>query len=91
MSLSKEYQDYHLTPRGWEEGTFKADALGASEERDEPVDCVLTIRCYEEISSAYSKPSFYDKVTWESNDISKIQQLKKKYGERPDWYGYKMK
>lgn len=28
MALSKECQEYHLTPHGWVEGSFKGDVLG---------------------------------------------------------------
>jgi hypothetical protein len=38
MSLSKECQEYHLTPRGWVEGTFKGDALGGSNVVEPPDD-----------------------------------------------------
>jgi hypothetical protein len=89
MSLSKECQEYHLTPRGWVEGFFKGDALGGSTEVDPPEDRVLTIRCYDELSSVYSKPHFYDRVDWKSEDENLIAQLKKEYGDRPDWFGYK--
>lgn len=89
MSLSKEYQEYHLTPRGWILGTFKGDALGGSNKQPIPKDRVLTIACYDELPSAFSKPRLYDKVIWESEDKYLIKKLKTKWGERPDWFGYK--
>jgi len=89
MSFSKERQDYHLTPRGWEEGAFQGDVLGGKKDVEIPQDRVLTISCYDEISSPYSKPSFYDKITWKSNNQQKIIALTKEFGDRPDWFGYK--
>ena len=89
MALSKECQEYHLTPRGWEEGSFKGDALGGSKKVETPPDRVLTIWCYDQQSSAFSKPYFYEQVHWKCDDEDLIAQLKKKYGNRPDWFGYK--
>jgi len=91
MSLSKECQEYHLTPRGWVEGSFIGDALGGSKKVETPPDRVLTIACYDELSSAFSQPDFYDSVLWESEDKLMLEQLERKYGDRPDWFGYKQK
>jgi len=91
MSLSKECQEYHLTPRGWVEGSFIGDVLGGSKKVETPPDRVLTIACYDELSSAFSQPDFYDNVLWESEDKVLLEQLKRKYGDRPDWFGYKQK
>ena len=88
MSLSKEYQEYHLTPNGWIEGSFKGDAFGGFNKLPNPSDRVLTIACCDEISSPYSKPSYYDNITWESEDKNKIAKLKAKWGEKPNWFGY---
>ncbi|MGA1980603.1 MAG: hypothetical protein ABSG99_08620 [Sedimentisphaerales bacterium] len=90
MSFSKERQDYHLTPRGWEEGSFEGDAIGGKKEVALPIDRVLTISCYDEKSSPYSKSRFYDKIAWESDDKAKIKALKKEFGDKPNWFGYKL-
>jgi len=89
MSFSKERQDYHLTPRGWEKGSFKGDALGGKKDVDIPIDRVLTISCYDEKSSPYSKSMFYDNITWESDDKAKIDALINQFGDKPNWFGYK--
>lgn len=91
MSISKERQDYHLTPRGWIEGSFKGDAFGGATEVPIPPDRVLTIACYDELPAPHSKSKFYDRVVWEAEDKNLIEQLKKKWGERPDWFGYNYK
>jgi len=90
MSLSKESQEYHLTPHGWVEGTFKGDALGGRTEVPTPDDRVLTVLCYDERSSSYSEPFFYDQVAWEADDKDAIRRLQRKFGQRPDWFGYKL-
>ena len=89
MSLSKEYQEYHLTPKGWLEGSFKADSLGQSIQKQVPQDRVLTIHCYDELTHHKAKPYFYDKIIWEHEDKERIDALKKQFGEKPDWFGYK--
>jgi hypothetical protein len=90
MSLSKEYQEYHLTTRGWVEGAFKGDALGESKNLRIPDNRVLTLACYEVSFSTNSKTHFYDKIIWESEDKDLIRRLKQKYGKRPNWFGYEM-
>lgn len=89
MSLSKECQEYHLTHRGWVEGSFRGDFLGGIREAPIPADRVLTVGCYDELPSAYSEPSFTDQVLWQSDDDDAIQKLTDRYGRRPDWFGYK--
>ena len=89
MSVSKERQEYHLTPRGWVEGSFKGDVIGGSNEVPTPPDRVLTIACYDELPSAFSKAYFHDQVVWHTEDRQLVEQLKAKWGERPDWFGYR--
>ena len=90
MSLSKEYQEYHLTLKGWVKGSFQADFLGSSENVVTPDDRFLTIHCYDEQASVYSKSIYYEEKIWESDDKNQIKKLKQRYGEKPDWFGYKM-
>jgi hypothetical protein len=89
MGLSKECQAYHLTPRGWIKGSFDGDALGGRTEVPTPEDTVLTILCYDELPSVYSESHFYDRVAWKSDDKHLIRRLKRKFGDRPDWFGYR--
>lgn len=89
MSFSKESQEYHLTPKGWVLGSFKGDALGGSEERPIPKDRVLTIICVDELSSPYSSPKYYDRIIWKSDNQELVSETKRKWGNKPDWFGYK--
>ena len=90
MALSRERQEYHLTPCGWVEGSFKGDALGGSNEVDIPSDRVLTVCCYDELPAFGADPYFYDEIVWKCEDENLIEQLQAEYGKRPDWFGYKM-
>lgn len=92
MSYSKEYQYYHLTAKGWVEGTFNGTPLGSKNEKEIPSDRVLTIRCIDEtvrVSGTNFDSVFSDSIVWEISDKEKINELKNKYGEKPDWFGYK--
>lgn len=43
MSLSKECQEYHLTPAGWGEGSFHGDAIDGKQLVAPPEDRVAAI------------------------------------------------
>ncbi|MEX1013922.1 MAG: hypothetical protein WDZ80_02060 [Candidatus Paceibacterota bacterium] len=88
MALSKEYQEYHLTPKGWVMGSFKGDVLGSSYEIPIPKDRVLTIACFDELPSAFSEPFYYDRVIWKLKNEQLIEKLKTKWDKKPQWYGY---
>lgn len=34
------------------------------------------------------KSIFHDQASWESKDKELIKDLKNKFGEKPDWFGY---
>ena len=91
MSLSKECQEYHLTHKGWILGSFKGDPLGGSNVVSTPKDRVLTIACYDELPYAFEKPHYYDQIVWQCDDKLLIDKLKNKWGEKPNWVGYKLK
>jgi hypothetical protein len=81
MSLSNEWTDWHLTPRGWEAGTCKFD-FGRTK-KETPKDRVLTSRYSEQMSSAFSPiVSSVDEV-WRDNDTKRVEQLLKKFGPCP--------
>jgi hypothetical protein len=64
--------------------------LGGKKDVDIPIDRALTISCYDEQSSPYSKSRFYDRIAWESDDKAQIKALKKEFGDKPNWFGYKL-
>jgi len=85
MGHSKEY---HLTPRGWVMGTIKED-FSPTDYVEPPEDRVLTMKCHEVIKdfNAYDikgSVEHYDEIVCETVDIKKLNELKEKYGEKPD-------
>lgn len=82
MSLSNEWFDYHLTPRGWEEGSCKID-FGGITEKDPPQDRVLTVHISEKQSSIYSEMQRSSKVTFRTEDTQALNDLIEKFGEEP--------
>ena len=79
MSASNESWTWHLTPRGWEEGTEKLDS--GTTKRPVPPDTVLTLDYHERYSSIYSAPERWIETEIINQTESAI--LKKKYGSTP--------
>ena len=88
MSLSKERQEYHLTPSGWIPGTFYRDN-GGRDEVPIPADRVLTMVFVDETvrtGAATFDSVCRDYVGWESDDKTAIRRLQKKFGNKPEGY-----
>lgn len=85
MALSKEYQYYHLTPKGWISGSFEGDALGGSYQVAIPEDRVLTILFIDEIPAPKVKPIYRTQVDWQSDNVKDIRRLKEEFGELPEY------
>lgn len=79
MSASNECFTWHLTPRGWEEGTEKLD-FGTTE-RPVPADTVLTLEFHERMSSIYSPPERWIEV--DVRNQQEAEDLKRKFGSIP--------
>ncbi len=81
MSASYEWQDRHLTPAGWLDGSYRVDGAGIIRV-DEPADRVLTVR-HSDFSGWGSNLHRSDDVKWEHEDKALIAELLAKYGEAP--------
>ena len=81
MSASDEWQDRHLTPLGWVDGSYRVDGAGTIFVK-EPEDRVLTVR-YSEYSGWGSNIHRSDKVKWRHPDEHRVTELLAKYGEAP--------
>lgn len=82
MTASNEWWEYHLTPRGWEMGSFKIDSSPV-QRKDPPLDRVLTIKHRETIASSFSKLHTAWEEEWRSLDLEKVNTLIRCYGASP--------
>jgi hypothetical protein len=84
MAASHDWYEWHLTPRGWEEGSVYQDSPRKTVEP--PADRVETWVADVVIGSTFSKPYRSKKQTWTSSDDEAIRMLREKFGECPDAY-----
>ena len=80
MSFSKEWTDWHLTPRGWEQGSYQVDFAGTGSARD----CVQTYRWREIQTSPYARMHREGEVSWEISDKELMKRLRTKFGDPPN-------
>ena len=84
MSASHEWTEYHLTPRGWEQGSYQRD-FAKRQDEPPPADRVLTKIYGERLSSMFSKkPELYENETWRGTDADAIARLQRKFGTCPE-------
>jgi len=82
MSASNEWTEWHLTPRGWEEGTCKTDF--SLNEVSAPDDRELTMKYKEYLSSRHSKADIGSTEIWRSKDGDQIKALLAQFGPCPN-------
>jgi hypothetical protein len=82
MAASNEWTEWHLTPRGWEEGSSRLDSVGITHV-EPPPDRVLTCQYQELLSSPYAGWEVNVTEEWRSGDEALIQQLLSQYGQCP--------
>ena len=81
MAASNEWQEYHLTPRGWESGSHREDSVPTTLV-DPPADRVLTTRYTEYFGTMFGGEwKRYSEEIWRSPDESSIKELLQKFGE----------
>jgi hypothetical protein len=83
MSASYEWTEWHLSPRGWEQGSCKID-FGDVHKKEPPHDRVRSCVYHETLSSVFSQMSRYVDETWRSNDEAKVNELLEEFGECPN-------
>jgi hypothetical protein len=76
-----EWMDWHLTPRGWKPGSFKAN--GEEVTGEAPTDRVQTVRFHERHSSPHRQSDGWTEIVWESEDEKLICELHLTYGPPP--------
>ena len=55
MAISRQWTEWHLTPRGWVSGSSRRDGEG-NVWRDEPEDRIITFVYQEQIDKAHPEP-----------------------------------
>ena len=81
MAASREWTEYHLTPRGWEAGTTSID--GNRRERPTPADRLRTCTYQEEQSSVFSSVHKTTQTSWSSENADEIARLEQQFGACP--------
>jgi hypothetical protein len=80
MALSKEWEEMHLTPSGWKEGSHLYD----NDERKNvpaPEDTVLTVKLHVVVAAAGAPSEETEERTPRTTDEALIKKLLDKYGE----------
>lgn len=84
MAIRKEWTEWHLTPRGWEQGSTRREGRG-NEWRDEPADRLLSYQHIEIHGSAGQPPAIQTKITteetWRTKDPAALQRLEAALGQ----------
>lgn len=84
MAPRKEWTEWHLTPRGWEQGSTRREGRG-NDWRDEPADRLLSYQ-YCEIETSTLPPRITHEETWRTKDpvaLAKLEGALKQHGEPP--------
>lgn len=79
MAASNEWEDMHLTPGGWVDGSFKAD-FAPVREKPVPADAVLTIRRRVKLAFALGSPDISEAETKHTQDDALIRRLLEQHG-----------
>lgn len=74
MAIRKEWTEWHLTPRGWEQGSTRRDGRG-NDWRDEPADRLLSYQ-HIELHTGTGAPRITTEETWRTKDPAALEQLK---------------
>ncbi len=82
MSASNEWTEYHLTPKGWLEGSTRRD-FGEQNLKEPPADRVQTYCWSEELSSLYSQMHRGGQIVWEGPDKAAVESLRATFGDPP--------
>jgi hypothetical protein len=73
MAIRKEWTEWHLTPRGWEQGSTRREGRG-NDWRDEPADRLLSYQ-HSELHLSAGPPKISTEETWRTKDPAALEQL----------------
>ncbi len=80
MALSDEWEEVHLTPNGWVDGSYRHD-FGNRVEEATPADTVLTVRRHVYVGAIGATPKITVTETPQIADKAKIAELLAKFGK----------
>ena len=73
MALRKEWTEWHLTPRGWQQGSMRREGKG-NDWRDEPADRLLSYQ-HVELHLSTGAPRITTEETWRTKDPAALLLL----------------
>ena len=82
MVASQEWTEWHLTPKGWVEGSSRIDLQNPTNV-EPPSDRVLTYKYTEVLRSGYSEMEKSVERIWTSGNEVEITRLIEQYGQCP--------
>ena len=80
MAASDEWEEVHLTPNGWVDGSYKHD-FGNRVEEPTPTDAVLTIRRHVYVGAIGAEAKVTETEAPRIDDKAKIAELRLKFGK----------
>lgn len=80
MAASDEWEEVHLTPKGWVNGSYKHD-FGKRVEEPMPMDAVLTVRRHVYVGAIGADAKVTETETPLIEDKAKIEELRSKFGK----------
>ena len=80
MAASREWEDVHLTPGGWVDGSYKHDFQPVTEV-PRPSNAVLTVTRRVHVAALLAKPDISETEVAHTSDTALIAELKAKYGK----------
>ncbi len=80
MSVSDEWEEVHLTPAGWVDGSYKHD-FGKRKDVPVPPDAVLTVLRHVTVGAIGASAKVREEETLLSADAALIAELRAKFGK----------
>lgn len=80
MAASDEWEEVHLTPNGWVDGSYKHD-FGNRVQKPIPIEAVLTIRRHVYVGAIGADAQATEIETPRIEDNAKIAELRLRFGK----------
>jgi hypothetical protein len=81
MAITRQWAEWHLTPRGWELGSTRLNGRG-NDWKTEPADRVLSC-VYSETAKDGGEPQRKTEESWRIKGESQIEAWLQKFGDTP--------